>query len=100
MATTIAIIDTYQITAVRDRVLAMGVEMNVDSTVMIAALADVVGIAMAVLNKNGQTYQRVGIDARLEVFTDRARETFARTAKDMVDHRVISNAVEQGLLRT
>jgi len=98
--TVIAMIDTTRITEVRNRILNMAQEMDLDSTVLIAAVADVVGLTMAVLNKNGAAHQRVGIDARLEVFTDRARETYRQTARDMIDHRTISDAVQHGRLRT
>jgi hypothetical protein len=98
--TIIAVVDTTRITETRNRILNMAAEMDLDSTVLIAAVADVVGLTMAVLNKNGAQHQRVGIDARLEVFCDRARETFLQTTRDMVEHKTISEAVAHGRLRT
>jgi hypothetical protein len=98
--TIIAIVNNDLILDVRKRILQMAERENIDSTTFLAALADVVGIEAAVFEQTGQPYQRVTIDARLDAFTDRARETFYRVQRDQIDHRVISHAVEQGRLRT
>ena len=96
----ISIIDTGLITVARGNILRMAEEMNLDSTVLLTALADAMAITCAVFKEEGQPYQRSGIDARLEQFNERARDTYERTIRDMVDHRVISNAVADGRLRT
>jgi len=100
MGTPIAIIDTTRILEVRNRILKLAADMDLDSTVLIAALADVVGLTAAVLNRSGAPHQRCGIDARLGVFNDRAREAFHQTTRDMMDHRAISEAMRRGRLRT
>jgi hypothetical protein len=100
MGTIISVVDTHQIKAVQLRILAIATEMDLDSTVLATAIADVFAITAAVYREEGQPYQRAGIDKRLESFNDRARETFYRVRRDTVDHRVISNAVADGGLRT
>lgn len=96
----ISIVDNNQILNVRKRVLKMAEEMNLDSTVMLTALAEVFALTCAVFHEEGQPYQRSGIDIRLEQFSDRARDTYMQTVKDMVDHRVLTNAMREGKLRT
>lgn len=98
--TIIAIVDTGLIQDTSKRVLQMAEEMNIDSTVFLTALADAMAITCAVFREEGRPYQRSGIDIRLEQFNDRARDTYAKTIKDMVDHRVMTNAMREGKLRT
>lgn len=100
MGTIISVVDVGMIKEVQLRILKMAAELDLDSTVLATALADVFAVTAAVYREDGQAYQRSGIDKRLEVFNDRVRDTFYRTRNDFVDHRVISKAVRQGRLRT
>ena len=93
-------IDTQKIAEVRARILQLAAEQDLDTTVFLAALADVVGITVAVLREVGAAHQRAGLDARLAQFAEHARATYARTRRDLVDHRPVSDALARGTWRT
>ena len=68
---------------VRQRILKMAADGDIDSAVLIAAIADVVGICAAMLERSELPGHQQSFDSRMDSFIERTRQARERTKRRM-----------------